>query len=111
MMVAFAAIAVQHLGGMGGGGESMLGGVFAPLIHSSRLTRFYLTYAPDKVAGVPGVLAKYRGRERLLYRKLAEKYGVDNGEETWRADMLSTARAVVEAIASYLEAHGAGESV
>ena len=33
-------------------------GVFAPLIHSSRLTRFYLTYAPDKVAGVPGVLAK-----------------------------------------------------
>ena len=45
MAVAFGAVAVQHLGGLEQG-ETALGGAFAPLLHGSRLTRFYMNHAP-----------------------------------------------------------------
>ena len=59
--------------------------------------------AQVRLAGVPGVLEKYRGRERALYGKLAQKYGVNNGPETWRADALSTLRVGLEFCAAALE--------
>jgi len=79
--------------------DDVAGGAFAPWLHASRVTRFYQQHAPDKIAGVPGVLESYRGREDVLYSKLARKYGVDDSRTTWRVDALAAGRAAVEAAA------------
>eukprot|EP01062_Namystynia_karyoxenos_P073322 TRINITY_DN70124_c0_g1_i1.p1 TRINITY_DN70124_c0_g1~~TRINITY_DN70124_c0_g1_i1.p1 ORF type:complete len:1598 (+),score=505.70 TRINITY_DN70124_c0_g1_i1:362-4795(+) len=41
----------------------------------ARVRRFYRRHNPDKLADVPGVMAKYQGREEQLLQKLVDKYG------------------------------------
>jgi density-regulated protein len=41
----------------------------------ARLIAFYQKYNPEKVAEVPTVLSKYRGKEAALFNALVKKYG------------------------------------
>ncbi|DBA03763.1 TPA: hypothetical protein N0F65_005653 [Lagenidium giganteum] len=45
-----------------------------------RLLAFYQKYNPDKIADVPGVLAKYKGKEAQLFNALVKKYGPEPGD-------------------------------
>jgi hypothetical protein len=38
---------------------------------------FYTKYNPEKLDQVDSTLEKFRGREELLFKKLAQKYGCE----------------------------------
>lgn len=44
-------------------------------VFHSRLEAFYREHNPEKLGDVPGILAKYEGREDNLFAKLEQKYG------------------------------------
>jgi len=43
--------------------------------YRTRLEAFYLKYNPSKASGVDGMLARYQGREDVLFNSLIAKYG------------------------------------
>ena len=42
------------------------------------LAAYLRKHAPEKVANVPSLLQKYRGREAVLLRKVQKKYRLSN---------------------------------
>lgn len=46
-----------------------------PWTTEERLTAFYNKYVPEKIDGIPALLAKYAGKEENLFEALAKKYG------------------------------------
>ena len=52
--------------------------------HESKLTAFYQEYNPEKMADVPKLLKKFKGREDAMFSALEEKYarvwGSANGD-------------------------------
>jgi translation initiation factor 1 (eIF-1/SUI1) len=46
-----------------------------PWTTEERLVAFYNKYVPEKVADVPGLVEKYRGKEEKLFDALVKKYG------------------------------------
>ena len=41
----------------------------------NRLTNYYKKYNPDKIASLPNVLVKYKGKEHKLFSAIIKKYG------------------------------------
>lgn len=58
----------------------MVSNPFAPPTSSvameERVRQFYQEHNPSKLASVPEILEKYRGREQELLLKLQKQYGV-----------------------------------
>ena len=69
-----------------------------------RLTRFYSKYNPDKVGDVEKTLAKYAGKEELLFAALVKKYGPEPEDAGGVADV-----AAAVAAASLGEGGGGGD--
>ena len=62
-----------------------------------RLTRFYSKYNPDKVADVEKTLAKYAGKEELLFAALVKKYGPEPEDAGGVADVAAAAAGMAAA--------------
>ena len=59
-------------------------------MYSDRLTRFYRNYDEAKVASVPTLLQKYKGKEEQLLAAMVKKYGPEPEPEDDAADAAAT---------------------
>ena len=59
-------------------------------MYSDRLTRFYQNYDEAKVASVPTLLQKYKGKEEQLLAAMVKKYGPEPEPEDDAADAAAT---------------------
>lgn len=50
--------------------------------NTARLTAFYSAYNPEKISEIAATLAKYKGRENVLFASLVKKYGPEPTEES-----------------------------
>ena len=55
-------------------------------MYSDRLTRFYRNYDEAKVASVPTLLQKYKGKEEQLLAAMVKKYGPEPEPDDDAAD-------------------------